>query len=137
MTEIVEVETRTFLAHYLPTQKRIEISKFLKDFNELYEFVLKHELKHAQLKYFSFRHIWIDIKDRTKFFLNPSLVEQMEEFQKPLQPKSLRGKLFRYIYELSSFIQIVQIAFLLVPTKIRIWLRRRNHEKEEKDSQRH
>lgn len=98
MPTIVEVDTRTFLAHYIPSEDRVEISKYLP--KELYDFCLTHELDHAEHSAYSPWHLWIDLRDRTKFFFNTTLLQQKDEFEKSLKPKTAKAFVFAVIYNL-------------------------------------
>lgn len=94
------MDTRTFLAHYIPSQNRIEISQYLSEYKELHDFCLHHELDHAKQKPYSLKHLWIDLRDRTRFFFNSTLLTQKRDFEKPLKPQTLKAALFLGVYNL-------------------------------------
>ena len=119
MPTIVEVDTRTFLAHYIPSEDRVEISKYLHEYKELHDFCLNHELDHAKQKPYSLRHLWIDLRDRTKFFFNTTLLKQKHNFEKPLQPKTLKAALFLGVCNLvggllQGFVMLFGLLWALV-----------------------
>jgi hypothetical protein len=118
MVDIIELDTRSIIGHYVPRSQRIEISKYLREYPELFTFVLEHEQKHSQLSNYSFKHIWIDIRDRTKFFINITLIKQWIAFNKPDAPKGWKENIFIFLYNFLGIIQVFQML-LIIPTILR------------------
>jgi len=97
----------------------VEISKYLNEHKELHDFLLNHELDHAKQKPYSLKHIWIDLRDRTKFFFNSTLLKQKHDFEQPLKPKTWKAALYLATYNivgglLQGFIMLFGLLWSLL-----------------------
>jgi len=113
---IVHVTTFSIMAHVVydhDRNPRIEISEYLKEFPELYGLCLKHEKTHARYGMFTWRHFWLDLKDRFRLRTDLKLREQLHLFQKHAQPKGIKEYVFAVLYSLSNAV----IALMLIPVE--------------------
>ena len=111
---IVYVDSYAICGHtiFLKDQIRIEISSFLTQYPELHRFVLDHERKHSEFSRFSWRHFWIDAKDRIRLVWDPTIQRQLNDFRDQMKPKGLKEILFQVLYELFGQFHAV---FILMP----------------------
>ena len=103
--KIVYVDSYDTIAHFLPNLNRIEISKFFKQFPELNNFILTHELKHAEIhekNSYSLSNCILDIKERFQFYTSLSLFSQYMSFLRLRNPKSSKNK--KFILKKSMFV---------------------------------
>ncbi len=85
MTEVVEVDTRTFLAHYIPSLHRIEISKYAHEYPYLYEVALQHELGHSQRS--GWQNFTYELREYWKQATDKEWQKAVKAFKKPLRSK--------------------------------------------------
>jgi len=112
---IIYADTYYFIAHYLPKFNRIEVSTYLKNFPNLHDFSVNHEIQHAliekQCNFPVFRHLWLDLKDRFKLFWSPLLFKELAEFSALTNRKTIKHTIERFLYSLlSQFIMIVAVV---------------------------
>jgi len=124
---IIYLDTYSMVAHYDVNNDRIEASEYLKMFPELHNFCINHEIQHQnlQIKYgFTWRHIWLDYKDRFKLFWDDTLHRQLRDFNKFTTPRGLKGFTFSIGYTiLSEFSMLLALLPLLKkPRQIKQWL---------------
>jgi len=125
---IIYLDTYSIVAHYDINNDRIEASEYLKMFPELHSFCIQHEMKHRELQIrhgFTWRHIWLDYKDRFKLFWDDTLRRELRGFHKFSQPKGFRGFAFIVTYTfLGQFSMLLALLPLLKkPREIKKWLR--------------
>jgi hypothetical protein len=105
------IDTWTILGHYDFNHDRIEISTYLKQFPELHDFCVKHELKHRRLHKqhgFTWRHYVLDIKDRFKLHNDKILSIQYRTFKEEVKPKTISALVFMIFY---NFVSIITYFF--------------------------
>lgn len=114
------IDTWTTLAHYDFNHDRIEVSSFLKQFPELHDFCVKHELGHAEIYKslgFSWRHYTLDIKDRFRLHNSRILTTQLRVFRKESRPKSITACVFMYGYAyitaITFFFNIIEMRHII------------------------
>jgi hypothetical protein len=110
--EIISLDSWIFVAQTVYDEKgqaRIEISEYLKEYPELYQFCLNHEIDHAKHGPISFWHYWIDFRDRQKLIMNDDLSKQMAKFRRSRQDPRLRTQIFYVIYVLFCVLQAIAI----------------------------
>jgi hypothetical protein len=109
---IIYLDTWTLMAQTVFDEKgraRIEISEYLKEYPELYQFCLNHEVDHAKHGPASFWHFWIEWRDRPKLILNNQLKNQMNEFHRKRQDPRITTQIFYVIYLLYCVLQAIVI----------------------------
>jgi len=119
--EIILLDTWTITAQTVFDEKgrgRVEISKYLTEFPELYKFCLDHEVDHAKHGPASFWHLWIDWRDRPKLILNDQLKNQMRAFHRKRVDPRLRTQIFYALYQLYCVLQAIVILAPLTIAKI-------------------
>ena len=119
--EIIILDTWTITAQTVYDEKgraRVEISKYLQEFPDLYKFCLDHEVDHARHGPASLWHLWIEWRDRPKLILNEQLSKQMGQFRRYKQDPRLRTQIFYLLYVLSCILQAVVILAPLTIAKI-------------------
>jgi len=125
--EIVYVDTWFLVGQFDFIRERVEISKYLKLYPELHDFVLQHEKKHFDIykEYgFSWRHFVIDIKDRFKLFNNRTIYNQWRKFQKQKEPRNWKEYLFMFMYQFvnafTTFLSFIRIRHWFAGTSKRV-----------------
>ena len=116
--EIVHLDTWTITGQTVYDEKgraRIEISEYLKQYPELLHFVLNHEIDHAKNGPVSWRHLWIDFRDRPKLIWDDKLREQKRQFENCRRDLSLKTQTFYLIY---VFFCVLQAIGVLLPLAI-------------------
>jgi len=101
------LDTWSILGQYDFNHSRVEISSFLKQFPELHDFCVNHELRHAEIHKkhkFSWRHYVLDIKDRFRLHNDRTLSTQLRTFRKELKPKHIHALVFMFGYGIISII---------------------------------
>jgi len=112
---IIYADTYCIIAHYLPKYHRIEASIYLKNFPNLHDFCINHEIQHALIekKYNLpiFRHLWLDLKSRFKLYWDPTLFGELREFFSLTNRKTVKKRIEKVLYEfLTSFTMIIGIV---------------------------
>ena len=127
--ELILLNTRNILGHYLPKENRIEISGLLKEYPELFSFVFKHELEHSYI-FFTYgfglisllKNLYIDMKDRYKFFSDRTLRKQRKKFTEVNTAKNIKEIIYIATYNLiGSMMQTGIIIFVLFSELIK-WI---------------
>lgn len=115
MVEIVFVDTWMRMGFFDPKHNRIEVSKYLRQFPELYQFVIEHEIQHSLTfeEYgYSARLYWEELKDRFLLCSNEKFFSQYMKFKRETEPK-FREMPFYLGYTL---INMVTSFFGLIPS---------------------
>jgi hypothetical protein len=110
--EIISLDTWTITAQTVYDEKgqaRVEISEYLKEFPELYNFCLAHEVDHSKHGPASLWHLWIEWRDRPKLILDDQLKNQMRAFHRKRVDPRLGTQIFYVIYLLYCLLQAIVI----------------------------
>ena len=124
-TKVNYVDTWFILGHYDMNHDRVEISSFLKQYPELHDFCVNHEIKHVEIyskHKFSWRHYILDIKDRFKLHNDRTLSTQLRSFREEIKPKHIDTFVFIIFYQfismLTFFLQFIEIRHVINKERI-------------------
>ncbi len=118
--EIVYLRTYQIVGLYEYAEDRVEISEFLKDWPELHEFVLDHELDHVRIRREGrpfYLHMKADMDHSLALLRSRELCRQVQEFKNKTKPKGLRLSLWYLLYNLfrGFWGMILGVAWSLSP----------------------
>jgi len=120
MTEPVKVvylDSSQVMPIFDVRHNRVELPESIRAYPELHAFTLRHELDHAQIqqKYgLSWRHIWLDIKNRCQILSNKPLFDQFRAFEKWRRPMNTKEILFFALYDIiGSFTWLLSCLFVV------------------------
>jgi hypothetical protein len=134
---IIHLDTWTITAQTVYDEKglaRVEISKYLEEFPELYKFCLNHEVDHARHGPASFWHFWIEWRDRPKLIMDDQLKNQMRAFYRKRVDPRLRIHTFYLLYALYCVLQAIAILAPLSILKFISGQIKKRRKKPENDS---